>query len=66
MCAALKEEAPHNSFTGLCSELHTFSSGCGSKKHSVKMKTCRAIKSNARKTLKKRRTKTYKAIGGFL
>lgn len=66
MCSALKEDSPHNSFTGLCSELSTFSSGCGSKKRSAKMKTCRAVKSHARKTLKVRRTSKYKATGGFL
>jgi hypothetical protein len=66
MCAALKESTPHNSFHGLCSELSTFSSGCGSKKRSSKMKTCRAIKSHARKTLKVRRSTKYKAVGGFL
>jgi hypothetical protein len=64
MCAALQEESIHNSFIGLCSELSTFSSGCG--KRSKKMKTCRAIKKHAKKTLKTRRTMKYKAIGGFL
>ena len=64
MCAALKESSPHDSFSGLCSELSTFSSGCG--RRSKRTKTCRAIKSNARKSLKTRRTTKYKAIGGFL
>ena len=65
MCAALREDAPHDSFNGLCSELSTFSSGCGRNK-SKRMKTCRAIKSYARKSLKTRRVKKYKAVGGFL
>lgn len=64
MCAALKESAPHDSFNGLCAELSTFSSGCG--KRSKKMKTCRAVKTHARKTLKVRRSTKYKAVGGFL
>jgi hypothetical protein len=64
MCAALKEDAPHDSFTGLCSELSTFSSGCG--RRSKRAKTCRAVKQNARKTLKTRRRVKYKAVGGYL
>jgi hypothetical protein len=64
MCAALKEDLPHDSFTGLCAELNTFSSGCG--KRSRKAKTCRSKKTTARKTLKTRRTSKYKAVGGFL
>jgi hypothetical protein len=51
-CAALKEATPHNSFEGLCSELATFSSGCGKSKRS---KTCRATKMRARTTLRQRR-----------
>ena len=65
MCTALKEDLPHESFTGLCSELDTFASGCGRAKHG-KLKTCRAVKSHAKQTLKKRRSTTYKAVGGFL
>jgi hypothetical protein len=64
MCDALKEDAPHDSFTGLCSELSTFSSGCGRK--SKRAKTCRAVKSHARKSLKTRRQQKYKAVGGYL
>lgn len=64
VCAALKEVTPHDSFSGLCSELSTYSSGCG--KRSKRTKTCRAIKSYARKSLKLRRSKKYKAVGGFL
>lgn len=64
ICGDLQEAAPHNSFNGLCSELSTFSSGCD--KRSKRMKTCRSIKSHARKSLKTRRTKKYKAVGGFL
>jgi hypothetical protein len=63
VCAFLKEITPHNSFEGLCSELSTFSSGCGSSKRS---KTCRATKTHARKRLTTRRRTTYKATGGFL
>jgi hypothetical protein len=65
MCAALKEDLPHDSFTGLCAELSTYSSGCGSKR-SKRAKTCRAKKSTARQSLKTRRRKTYKMVGGFL
>ena len=65
MCTALKEEAPHNSYNGLCAELHTFSSGCG-KTRNLKMNTCRAVKSTARKTLKHRRRSKYHATGGYL
>jgi len=65
VCQALREQIPHDSFTGLCTELNTFSSGCG-KKTSTKIKTCRSKKSIARDTLKKKRSQTYKAIGGYL
>jgi hypothetical protein len=64
MCSALKEDLPHDSFSGLCAELSTFSSGCG--KRSKKVKTCRSKKSTARKTLRVRRTQKYKMVGGFL
>ena len=56
MCAALQESAPHGSFTGLCSELSAFSSGCG-KRTTKRMKTCSAVKSHARKTMTRRRKK---------
>lgn len=65
MCSALKETAPHTSFNGLCKELKAFSSGCG-KTRSVKVKTCRAKVTNARKTLKNKRRTAYFATGGFL
>jgi hypothetical protein len=64
VCKYLNEVQPHGSFEGLCSELSTFSSGCGGK--SKRTKTCRATKTHARTTLKKRRTGLYKAVGGFL
>lgn len=64
MCAALREDMPHDSFSGLCSELSTFSSECG--KRSKRAKTCRAKKSHARSNLKTRRQSKYKAVGGFL
>ena len=64
MCAALKAEIPHDSFTGLCSELNTFSSGCGAR--NTRVKTCRAKKSNARTTLKQRRKFKFEATGGYL
>jgi hypothetical protein len=63
VCAYLKETTPHDSFEGLCSELATFSSGCGKSKRS---KTCRATKTKARDTLKQRRRSTYRAVGGYL
>jgi hypothetical protein len=63
VCRRLKENVPHDSFTGLCSELSAFSSGCGKSKRS---KTCRATKHTARRRLKERRTFKYKASGGFL
>jgi hypothetical protein len=64
VCKLLNEAQPHDSFEGLCSELSTFSSGCG--KASKRVKTCRATKKRARYTLKSRRRNTYKATGGFL
>jgi hypothetical protein len=64
ICVALEAEMPHDSFNGLCSELNTFSSGCGARNKRVK--TCRAHKSHARKTLKQRRTYKFKATGGYL
>lgn len=64
VCGALKADMSHTSFSGLCSELNTFSSGCGGR--NKRMKTCRAVKSHARKTLKHRRKGKYKATGGFL
>lgn len=63
VCAHLKESVPHDSFEGLCSELATFSSGCGKSKRS---KTCRATKGKARATLKHRRYRQYRAVGGYL
>jgi hypothetical protein len=63
VCEELHEQKPHDSFEGLCSELATFSSGCGSSKRS---KTCRSKKRHARRTLKHRRRATYKLTGGFL
>lgn len=63
VCQSLQESIPHDSFEGLCSELETFSSGCGKSK---KSKTCRATKRTARQTLKKRRRSTYRATGGYL
>lgn len=63
VCAHLKESQPHDSYNGLCSELSTFSSGCGKSKRS---KTCRATKRHARLTLKKRRRRQYRATGGYL
>jgi hypothetical protein len=65
VCSALKDTTPHTTYTGLCSELNTFTSGCG-KSRNLKMKTCRATKNKARNTLKRRRTLSYKATGGFL
>ena len=64
MCKKLNEEAPHSSYSGLCNELQTFSSGCG--KRVVKVKTCRATKRLAKHTLKQRRTSMYTATGGYL
>ena len=58
MCTALEDTTPHDSFHGLCTELNNFTSGCGANR-SLKMKTCRAIKAKARKTLK------YRQGGGF-
>ncbi len=63
VCAHLREQVPHDSFEGLCSELATFSSGCGKSKRS---KTCRATKGRARATLKQRRRSQYRAVGGYL
>lgn len=63
VCRNLSEDTPHGTFEGLCSELATFSSGCGNSKRS---KTCRSTKHIARRTLKERRHRIYKAIGGYL
>lgn len=63
MCAKMQEDAPHDSFNQLCSELQTFASGCGNNR-STKMKTCRS--KNGRHTLKKRRERMYVATGGYL
>jgi hypothetical protein len=65
VCTALHDTTPHTTYTGLCKELNTFTSGCG-KSRNLKMKTCRATKTRARKTLKQRRRTSYKATGGFL
>ena len=65
MCQELKESLPHDSFDGLCNELHTFSSGCGKIK-SNKVKTCRAKKTKKRQTILHNRTHKYKMTGGFL
>ena len=54
MCRALQEASKHSSFTGLCSELNTFSSGCG--KDRRRIVTCRAKRSKLRATLKHRHT----------
>jgi hypothetical protein len=64
MCAKLKENAPHNSYSDLCNELQTFASGCGNSK-TRRMKTCRS-KKKGRNTFKKRREKLYVATGGYL
>jgi hypothetical protein len=63
MCRELRESTVHESFSGLCSELSTFASGCG-KSRNLKTKTCRASK--GKHTLKKRRSTKYKMTGGFL
>ena len=65
MCQELKETLPHESFDGLCNELHTFASGCGKIK-SNKVKTCRAKKTKKRQTILHNRTHKYKMTGGFL
>ena len=58
ICKFMSEDAPHNSFTGLCKEISAFSSGCGSKT-SAKVKTCRAKKDSARNTLRNIRMKRF-------
>ena len=63
MCRELRASQAHETFTGLCSELSTFSSGCG-KTRDLKTKTCRAVK--GKHTLKKRRSTKYRLTGGFL
>ena len=65
MCQELKENAPHDSFDGLCTELNAFASGCGKIK-TTKVKTCRAKKTLKRKSLDRNRTRKYFATGGFL
>lgn len=56
ICKIMSEDAPHNSFSGLCKEMRAFSSGCGSKT-SKRIKTCRAKKEKARNSLRKNRLK---------
>lgn len=51
ICKFMSEDAPHNSFSGLCKEMNAFSSGCGAKT-SAKVKTCRAKKMAARNHLR--------------
>jgi len=65
ICSSMSEEAPHGSFNGLCKEISTFSSGCGTKT-SPRVKTCRAKKNTARETLRKQRNLRYKQHGGVL
>jgi hypothetical protein len=65
VCKTMAEDAPHNSFDGLCKEITAFSSGCG-KKTSPRVKTCRAKKNVARSTLRRNRMKRYTQSGGFL
>lgn len=65
VCKTMAEDAPHNSFDGLCKEITAFSSGCG-KKTSPRVKTCRAKKNIARSTLRRNRIKRYTQSGGFL
>jgi hypothetical protein len=65
VCTIMAEEAPHNSFDGLCREITAFASGCG-RKTSPRVKTCRAKNINARATLRRSRMKRYTQTGGFL
>lgn len=51
VCESMKEQAPHNSFSGLCKEVSAFSSGCGKAK-TKKTKTCRAKKMAARNSFR--------------
>ena len=65
ICSSMSEEAPHGSFNGLCKEISTFASGCGSKTN-PRVKTCRAKKNTARETLRKQRNLRYEQHGGVL
>ena len=65
ICRHMAEEAPHDSFNGLCKEVSTFSSGCGTKTSS-RIKTCRAKKNSARETLRKARNLRFADHGGIL
>jgi len=58
ICKSMAESAPHDSFSGLCKEVSTFSSGCG-KKTSPNVKTCRAKKNAARETLRLQRNARF-------
>ncbi len=62
ICAALKKNTPHESFGGLCSELSTFTSGCGKAKRG---KTCRATKRAAHRRLTLRRRYRAQEGGGL-
>ena len=65
ICATMAEEAPHDSFEGLCKEVTAFSSGCG-KKTSPRVKTCRAKKNSAREKLRRTRRLKFHTAGGVL
>lgn len=64
LCTNLRIPQFHNKYNQVCTELDTFSSNCGKQK--VKVKTCRATKKQARKSLKVRRKNLYEGVGGFL
>ena len=65
ICKLMAENAPHDSFSGLCKEVSTFASGCG-KKTSPRVKTCRAKKNAARETLRRARNARFSEHGGVL
>lgn len=65
VCATMAEEAPHNSFEGLCKEVSAFSSGCG-KKTSSRVITCRAKKISVREKLRRTRRAKFHTAGGVL
>lgn len=61
ICQFMMEEAPHNSFSGLCKEMRAFSSGCTSNTSS-NMKTCRAKKEKIRNSMRKKITRVSRVV----
>jgi hypothetical protein len=64
ICKNLTEQAPHDSFYGLCKEIRTYSSSCNKSKPQTK--TCRTKKKITRESIRKSRMKRFGQHGGVL